>query len=398
MQSKYVEELNGWLSVDAGGNQVLYGADEPADRTLKVDKTMPRNVSHLLRTPEYIRNAANGLVAESMYTLEEGEDWFSKDVRVARGWNRIDLNYNTKTRKGDGSVKSTEKLEVPDSYTGDGCKRFFKNAKTGRHGEVLVQTALELAGVSVELLPMVLNNDYGAVGIDLLLEYPTLNQYGSFDTAGYDVKVHYKEYFTNSKATFPNSLRVDFCHAHERKMKACKQRGYPYKGTIHFSPSGGGMLVIPNRTQNKWTVEMNTWDGKVREQYNAPRSCMRPLAELVKHYTNNTPALRSLNDGILQFSKPINHRRCPLLSKMMSYPKDRLQHETGEQRWQNAVKMMSQHQLPCYIDALSLDAYNAPLETKLSFLDSLSTVAIEEYPDDSSDCEDAYEPDRDWYF
>lgn len=397
MQSKYVEELNGWLSVEDDGNQVLYGADESTDRTLKVDKTMPRNVSRLIRTPEYIKNAASGLVTESMYTLEDDGDWFSEQVRVVKGWNRIDLNFNTKTKKGDGSVKGTEKLEVPDSYTGEGCKRFFKAAKTGRHGEVLVQTVLELEGVSVELLPMVLNNDYGAVGIDLLLESPTLNQYGSFDIAGYDVKMHYKEYFTNSPSTFPDSLRVDFCHAQERKIKACKQRGYPYKGTIHFSVKGGGMLVILNSTKDRWDVEMNTWDGKRREQYLAPRSCMHPLAELVKHYTNNTPAHRSLNDGISLF-KPTNHRPCPLLSNMMSFTKDRLQHQTGEQRWQEAVKMMSQHQLACHTDALELDASNAPLETKLSFLDSLSAVAIEEYPDDSFDCEDAYEPDRDWYF
>jgi len=295
MQGKYVEELNGWLSVDDDGNQLLYGAGTLADdRRLKVDQTMPRNISRLIRTPEYIRNAANGLVTESMYTLEDDGDWFSEPVRVARGWNRIDLNFNTISKKGDGSVKSTEELEVPEKYKGKDWDGFVKRIKTGRHGEVLVQTALELAGVSVDLLPMVIDGDRGAAGIDLLLYSPTLNQYGSFGVAGYDVKMHHKVYFTNSPSTFPDSLRVDFVHAINRKTNACKQHGYPFKGTIHFSVKGGGMLVIPNCTQDSWDIEMNTWDGKRREQYVAPRSCMKPLAKLVKKYTGNTPALRSL--------------------------------------------------------------------------------------------------------
>lgn len=299
-------------------------------------QSMPRNVSRLLGTPEYIRNAAGGTVTERMYTEEEifDEEGFPDgNRRIYFGWHRISLS-------GDEVQENAQQLEIPKKYAD---RSFFNRAKTARHSEVLVKTVLDLAGVSVDLLSMVLDGDYGAAGIDLLLYSPTLNQYGSFDVAGYDVKMHHKTYFTNSPSTFPKSLRIDNTRAHERKIEACKQKGYLYKGTIHLSVSSGGMLVVLNSTQDDWLTEDNRYAGNgssVKQEYVAPRSCMYPLAKLVKHYTNNTPALRSLT---------IN------------------------------------------------DSSNAPLETKLAFLDSLSTVADAEHPDDF-DYEDAYEHDRDWYF
>lgn len=383
MQGKYVEELNGWLTVDDDGNQLLYGADEPTDRPLKVDKTMPRNISRLIGTPEYKRNAANSLVTESMYTLENDGDWLSPLRRVGVGWGRIAIN--------DGEAITTIPPEVPESYTGEGWEGTVSRIKTARHiGEVLVQTVLELAGVTTYLLPMLIDGDTSNPNIDILLESPTLNQYGSFDVVGYDVKMHSDSYFTNCPSTFPDSFRVDSTGAHQRKLKACLQRRYSYKGTIHFSVSGGGMLVVPNSTQDAWTIQPNRFYGNgsnVKTEYAAPRSCMFPLEKLIKHYTNNTPALHALNKNV----------PCPLLAHGLSTTNDQLTQETDEQRWQNSVKMMSQHQLPCYPDALELDASNAPIETKLSFLDSLSAVADEEYPEDDYDYED-FNPDPEWYF
>lgn len=319
-------------------------------------RKMHKRLWQLTKTPQYKRNAANGLVTEWMYKLEDDGDWFSEPRRAGIGWGRIAIN--------DGEAVATERPAVPYRYSTGGWERSASRIRSGRNGEVLIQTALQLAGVRAELLPMILDGDTSNPHVDILIESPTLNQYGSFSKLGYDVKTHRSLKFTNCPSTFPKTLRIDSTGAHQRKIDASIQREYPYRGTIHLSLAGGGMLIIPNSGSKNWLTQPNRFYGDGNNepyQYAAPRSCMYPLAKLVKHYTNNTPALRSLNKNV----------PCPLLAHELRTTRENLTQETGKQHWQNAVKMMSQNQLLCYIDALALDAYNAPLETKLAFLESL---------------------------
>lgn len=268
-----------WLD-DEGYLQAI-PATEFNNTEYKVKQT-PR--TKLLSSPVYIRTAANNPITHQMYTIEYDPDdiWLDAGYKVYKPFYRVHLL--------DENEIFVKDLPYPERYTNKNYLDFVERATLAHHAEVIVQTKLEQAGVCSRLLATVLDGDTSSPNIDILLQSPTVNADGKYTLAGYDVKAHYHTHFTNSPSSFPKSLRVDFTHAIERKSDTCAKLGYPFKGTIHYSVPGGGLLVILNSTREKWGIEMNYWDGKEREQYVAGRDCMFPFAKLVQHYTrvNNT--------------------------------------------------------------------------------------------------------------
>lgn len=272
----------------------------------------PKYISSLLRNKDFIHNAAEYGMRKAMYALEqvgELDDWgFAESKRVTKGFYRVhmddsDMSLAPIDERTDYMFEErgtaygcVEKLDTPEQYEDDfsavSFEGFEGRLRNGRVVEVIVKTLLDRAGVTNYLLPCIFDRDYSKVDIDIILERPVLNSYGSFERRGFDVKYHTHEFFTNNYL-YDEFLRVDFVHAHDRKLRAASQKGIPYIGTIHYSATGGGLLYLPNNSQDQWTKRVNRSDGKVREEWIAPAECFYPIAALVQRYTHNTPELRA---------------------------------------------------------------------------------------------------------
>lgn len=247
----------------------------------------PKRISKLLKTKEYIHTAAQGGVSERMYAVLEDTNDIFLSHKVSVPLLRISAAAHT---NGDLEMLSViENTNIPERYKQVGWEEMTKRMKVGRQGEVIVATILTLAKVDAVLLPMVIDGDTSNPTPDILLIPPNK----TLAPTAWDVKAHSNLHFTNSPSSFPDELRVDFSHAMKRKAKWCEKNGYSFKGTLHFSIPGGGVLVVLNSSSDLWEERRNTWDGKERVDFVAPIDVMYPLSKLVKKYTHGKPEYRT---------------------------------------------------------------------------------------------------------